>query len=66
MGQMTSNPADVDAIVKTAWQAIHKGAGGCIATADDLFVDTYVNAIFKRKPYDVETITAEMVQESFS
>ena len=65
-GQMTSNPADVDAIVKRACQAIHKGAGGCITTAVDLFVDTYCNTIFKRKPYEVGKITAEMVQESFS
>ena len=65
-GQMTSNPADVDAIVKRTWQAIHKGAGGCITTAVDLFVDTYCNAIFKGKPYEVEKIAVEIVQESFS
>ena len=63
---MASNPADVDAIVKRAWQAIHKGAGGCITTAVDRLVDTYCNSIFKRRPFEVEKITAEMVQESFS
>ena len=65
-GQMTSNPADVDAIVKRAWQQIHKGAGGCITKAVDAFVDTYCDAIYKRKPFEVGMITDEMVQASFS
>ena len=47
-GQMTSNPADVDAIVKRAWQRIHKGTGGCISNAVDYFLDTYCEDIFKR------------------
>ena len=65
-GQITSNPADVDAIVRRAWQAIHAGAGGCIAIAVDQFLDFYCSTIYKRKPYEVGEITAEMVQESFS
>ena len=65
-GQMTSNPADVDAIVKRAWQKIHKGTGGCISNAVDDFLDTYCEDIFKRKQFEVEEITGEMVQASFS
>ena len=65
-GQMTSNPADVDAIVTGAWQAIQKGTGGCITTAVDRFVDTRCNFIFKRRPFEVEKITFKMVQESSS
>ena len=65
-GQIASNPADIDAVVRRAWQAIHKCAGGCITTAVDLFVDMYCNTIYKRKPDEVGKITAEMVQESFS
>ena len=49
-GQMTSNPADVDAIVERAWQKIHKGTGGYITNAVDYFLDTYCEDIFKRKP----------------
>ena len=64
-GQMTSNPSDLDAIVNRAWQQIHKGAGGCITKAVDLFLDTYCDVIYKRKPFEVAKITGEMVQASF-
>ena len=37
-GQITSNLADIDGIVRRAWQAIHEGAEGCIETAVDLFI----------------------------
>ena len=64
---MTSNPADVDAIVKRAWQTNHSGAGGCISTAVDTFLDTYCGVFLKRKPFEVAAkITGEMVQASFS
>ena len=56
-GQMTSNPADVDAIVKRAWQQIHKGTGACITKAVDAVLDTYCDAIYKRKPFEVARIT---------
>ena len=62
---MSSNPADIDAIVKRAWHRIHRGAGGCITNAVDYFLDTYCEDIFKRKPYGVDEITGEMVQASF-
>ena len=65
-GQITSNLDDVDDIVRRAWQAIHKGAEGCIDTAVDHFMDLYCSTIYKRKPFEVEDITAEMVQDSFS
>ena len=65
-GQHTSNPADVDKIVKRAWQAIHEGAEGCIETAVDHFLDTYCSTVLKRKPFEVKDITAEMVHDSFS
>ena len=64
-GQMASNPADIDAIVKRAWQKIHRGMGGCIANAVELFLDTYCEDTFKKKPFKVEKITGEMVQASF-
>ena len=65
-GRVTSNHADVDVVVRRAWQAIHKGVGGRIAIAVDHFLDFYCSTIYKRKPYEVGEITAEMVQESFS
>ena len=60
-GQMTSNPADVDAIVKRAWQQFHKGAGGCITKAFDVFLDNYRDVIVKRKPFEVAKMTGELV-----
>ena len=38
-GEITSNPRDIDAVVKRAWQAIHDGANGCIETAVEAFVN---------------------------
>ena len=46
-GEMTSNPGEVDAIVKGAWQAVYEGVGGCISTAVDKFLETYSNFIIK-------------------
>ena len=65
-GQIASNPVGVDNIVRRAWQAIHEGAEGCIETAVDQCLDMYCSTVFKRKSFEVEDITAEMVQESFS
>ena len=64
-GKITSNPADIDGIVRRAWQAIHEGAEGCIETAVDLFIGDYYSTLHKRKPYEVDEINASMVQESF-
>ena len=66
MGQMTSNPEDVDAIVKRAWQKIHEGAGGCITSAVDKFFNKYCEVINKKKPFEVESISVNMGQASFS
>ena len=65
-GSSPATLADVDDIVRRAWQAIHKGAGGCIVVAVDHFMDLYCSNIYKRKPFEVGDITAEMTQESFS
>ena len=62
---MTSNPADVDAIVKRAWQAIHNGMEGCLKTAVDRFLDKYNQYFVREMPFQVDDITAEMVQASF-
>ena len=61
-GQIASNPVDVDNIVRRACQAIHEGAEGCIESAVEHFMDLYCSTIYKKKPFEVEDITAEMVQ----
>ena len=61
-GQITSNPADIDGIVRRAWQAIHKGAEGCIESAVDIFLGDYCSTMHKKAPFVVEQINASMVQ----
>ena len=63
---MTSNPVEVDAIVKRAWQAIYEGVGGCIATAIDKFLETYSSLIIKLPEAYLPPLDAEAVQEAFS
>ena len=65
-GEMTSNPVEVDAIVKRAWQAIYEGVGGCIATAIDKFLETYSSLIIKLPEAYLPPLDAEAVQEAFS
>ena len=38
---MTSSPAEVDAVVKRAWQAIYNGMEGCIDKAVDKYLNDY-------------------------
>ena len=44
-GELTSNPQDIDAVVKRAWQAIHNGMEGCIETAVQTFLCSYARYI---------------------
>ena len=45
---------------------MHDGAEGCIETAVDQFLDMYCSTVLKGKIFEVEDITAEIVQESFN
>ena len=65
-GQITSNPSDVDGVVKRAWQAIHNGMAGCMSKATDLFLNTYCKFTVNTFPFKVDDITAEMVRDSFT
>ena len=46
-GQITTDPQEVDAVVKRAWQLIYNGVNGCIKTAVDKFLSTYNDCIGK-------------------
>ena len=47
-GQMTCDPAEIDAVVKRAWQVIYDGMAGCMQTGANLFFDTYRHVILKQ------------------
>ena len=40
-GEMTSNPKDVDAVVKRAWKAVYSGMSGCMETGIQWFLVAY-------------------------
>ena len=46
-GQMTSDPAEIDAVVKRAWQAIYNGMEGCINGAVDKYLTLYCDYVVK-------------------
>ena len=65
-GEITTNPEEVDAIVKRAWKEIYDGMAGCMDTAIDLFFDKFKKEILKHKEYVVQAIDDQMVFDSFS
>ena len=65
-GELTSNPQDIDAVVKRAWQSIHEGIGGNVKDAIGTFLNTYNRYIAKPKHFQVRELTGQRVLESFS
>lgn len=64
-GQITTNLADIDGIVKRAWKTIYDGVGGNIGTAVHDFLNKYSRYILKTTPFDVPLITGQRVYETF-
>ena len=65
-GQLTSNPSDIDAVVRRAWNTVYNGIGGCIGTAVDLFLNKYAKYIMKVAPCDIPDITGDRVYAAFA
>ena len=65
-GQITNNPADIDAIVKRAWKAVYDGVEGCIQIAVDVFLEKFSKYTLKANPFQAPAITGERVFESFA
>ena len=65
VGEITTNPREVDAIVKRAWKKIYDGVGGCIQEGVDVFLEKYCNFIYKSTPTPLQPMDAQMVYESF-
>ena len=64
-GELTSNPRDTDAVVKRAWQAIHKGMSGCIEIAKEAFLNKYMKYVLKTQTSQVPGIPGQRVYDSF-
>ena len=64
-GELTSNPQDIDAIVKRTWQAIHKGIGGVVGKAIETYLHNYTRYITMRKTFEAPAITGQRVYEAF-
>ena len=64
-GELTSNPKDIDAVVKRAWQAIHNGMAGCIETAVETFLCNYLKYISIAPATQLPRLTGRRVQEAF-
>ena len=62
---MTSDPAQVDAVVKRAWQEVYNGMKGCIDEAVDTFLEKYKDYVLKLPSFEMEKMEANMVYESF-
>ena len=58
-GELTSNPQDIDAIVKRTWQAIHKGIGGVVGKTIETYLHNYTRYITMRKTFEVPAITGK-------
>jgi hypothetical protein len=52
-GQITTNPQEVDAVVKRAWQKIHNGMEGNIEKAVATFLSKYNEHIAKSPPFEL-------------
>jgi hypothetical protein len=65
-GQLTSNPSDIDWVVRRAWKKIYDGIGGCIDTAVEHYFDKYSKYILKAVPFEVAELDGERVYQAFS
>ena len=64
-GQMTSDPAEIDAVVKRAWQTVYDGMGGCITTAVETYLEIYNKYILKMPEAELKPLDAQTVYDSF-
>ena len=64
-GQITTNPQEVDAVVKREWQRIHNGMGGNIEKAVATFLSKYNEHIAKSPPFELPPLDAQTILQSF-
>jgi len=64
-GHITSDPAEIDAVVKRAWKAVYDGMQGCILKAVEIYLDTYGKFIFRMREVEIQPLDGPTVYESF-
>ena len=64
-GQMASDPAEIDAVVKRAWQAVYDGMGGCITKAVESYFEIYSKYILKLPEAELQPLDGQTVYDSF-
>ncbi len=62
VGTITTNPEEVDAISRRAWQAIYGGSASSIKSTVDAFMKKYDKYIFKAAPVQLDEISMELVR----
>ena len=65
-GEITTNPEEVDAIVKRAWKKVYDGRAWCMGTDIEAFFDKFKKDIRMEKEYAAQAIYGQMVFDSFS
>ena len=66
IGQFTTNPQEIDGVVKRAWKKIYDGNCNQVTKMVDAFMQKYDQYIFKMKPFYAQEIDTDLVQEAFS
>ena len=64
-GDITTNPKEVDAIVKRAWKLIYDGVGQNIAKAIDNFFEKFASSMYHGPEYLLSDLDADTVYNSF-
>ena len=65
-GQITTNPDDMDDVVRRAWKKVYDGTTNNIGEAVNNYLHKYAKYILKAEAFTVEDLTGQRVQEFFS
>ena len=65
-GQMTSDPAEIYAVVKRAWKAVYDGMQGCIVKATENYLEIYCKYILRLPEAKIDPLAGIQVFESFT
>ena len=64
-GEITTNPKEVDGIVKRAWKAVYDGVGQNVFNVIQAFFKDFAAVMFHGKEFELGDLDAEMVHDSF-
>ena len=64
-GEITTNPQEVDAIVKRAWKVIYDGVAANMEVAINAFFEQFAHCILHQEEHLAKEVDGDMVYESF-